>query len=128
MCVVKTVRAVSVLSVAMVVAASLAIAPAARAQTSVAANQDWRHGTTLAGFAGAASPFSGVDPAMGASVGWEVTPRFGVEGRGTWFPAADGVNAFAAAIGARVGFQTARPFLPFASAGVGLYRAMFEAP
>jgi hypothetical protein len=112
-------------SPAMVALACLVFPPAAWAQTAEA---DWDHGTTLAGFAGVASPFSGVDPALGLSLGWEVTPRFGVEGRGTWFPTSDGVSAFAASIGARVGIQSARPILPFVSGGVGLYRTTFETP
>ena len=82
----------------------------------------------LAGFVGAASPFSGSNSALGLSLGWEMTPRFGLEGRGTWLSTPAGVTAFAAAFGARMAFVSARPILPFVSAGIGFYRTTFEAP
>ena len=72
------------------------LAPGALAQTTSTA--DWRHGTTLGGFAGAASASSNTDAAAGLSLGWEVTPRFGVEGRGMWFRAGDNDDAFAATL------------------------------
>jgi outer membrane protein with beta-barrel domain len=124
---IKRARAVKVSSIAMAVAILLTVSSDARAQAS-GVNEDWRHGTTLAGFVGAAAPFSGVDPALGLSLGWEMTPWLGLEGRGTWFPAPDGVSAFAAAFGARMAFMSARPVLPYASAGVGFYRATFDTP
>jgi hypothetical protein len=101
------------------------LAPGALAQTTSAT--DWRHGTTLAGFAGAASASSDTDAAAGLSLGWEVTPRFGVEGRGIWFRAGANQDAFAAALAARVALKPGRPVVPFASAGVGLFHAGFEA-
>jgi Outer membrane protein beta-barrel domain len=114
--------------VVVIAAAVLVAASQASAQATRDTDEDWQHGTTLAGFVGAASPISGVDPAFGLSLGWEVTPRLGLEGRGTWFATPDGVTAFAAAFGARMAFESARPILPFVSAGVGFYRATFEAP
>jgi hypothetical protein len=120
-------RGVNVSIVAIVVAMLLPLASDARAQAGDV-NEDWRHGTTLAGFVGAGSPFAGVDPALGLSLGWEMKPWLGFEGRGTWFPAPDGVSAFAAAVSTRVAFDSARPVLPYASAGVGFYRATFDSP
>ena len=128
MCVIKRTPASKISRVVVIAAAVLIVASEAWAQATRAGDEDWQHGTTLAGFVGAASPFSGVDPALGLSLGWEVTPRLGVEGRGTWFATPDGVTAFAAAFGARMAFESARPILPFVSAGVGFYRATFEAP
>ena len=78
---IKRARAVRVSSVAMAVAIFLTSTSDVRAQANDV-NEDWRHGTTLAGFVGAASPFSGVDPAAGLSLGWEMKPWLGVEGRG----------------------------------------------
>ena len=121
-----TLRTVRTAGVAIVASALLIGSSDASAQTKGVTDEDWAHGTTLAGFVGAASPFSGVDPALGLSLGWEVTPRLGLEGRGTWFPAPEGASAFAAAFGARMSFESARPILPFASAGVGFYRATFD--
>jgi hypothetical protein len=37
------------------------------------------------------------------------------------------MGAFAAAFGAPMAFESARPIRPFASAGIGFYRATFEA-
>jgi hypothetical protein len=120
-------RTARVSSAAIVVAVLLALPWGVQAQASDV-NEEWRHGTTLAGFVGAASPFSGVDPALGLSLGWETTPWLGFEGRGTWFPAPDGVSAFAAAFSTRIAFDSARPVLPYASLGVGFYRATFDTP
>jgi opacity protein-like surface antigen len=118
-------RTARVSSAAIVVAVLLALPWDLRAQASVV-NEEWRHGTTLAGFVGAASPFSSVDPALGLSLGWETKPWLGFEGRGTWFPAPDGVSAFGVAFSTRIAFDSARPVLPYASAGVGFYRATFD--
>ena len=120
-------RTARVSSAAIVVAVLLALPRDVCAQASVV-NEEWRHGTTLAGFVGAAALFSGVDPALGLSLGWEMTPWFGLEGRGTWFPGPDGMSAFAASFGGRIAFESARPMLPFASAGIGFYRAVFDTP
>jgi len=109
-------------SVAAVAMAS--IAPEAWGQT-VAANE-WRHGTTLAGFVGAASPSSDTTAAAGAALGWEITPHFTLEGRGMWFDTGRGAEAFAAVLGSRVPLLPARPVVPFLSAGVGVYRATFD--
>jgi opacity protein-like surface antigen len=103
-----------------------AIAPVAQAQTT--STVEWRRGTTLSGFVGAASAATDTDAAAGLSVGWEVTPRFGVEGRGIWLRAGDTEDAFAATLAARVAIRPGHPIVPFASAGVGLYRASFDAP
>ena len=87
---------------------------------------DWHRGTTLAGFVGAASAASDTDAAAGASIGWEVTPRFGVEGRGFWMRAGVDQEAFSATVAGRAAIRTGRPFVPFAALGVGLYYASFD--
>lgn len=91
------------------------------------AASEWHRGTTLAGFVGAASPASGTDVAAGLALGWELTPHFTLEGRGMWFDAGPGADALAAVLGARIPLVAARPVVPFASAGVGVYRATFDA-
>ena len=110
----------------MVAAAMAGIAAQASAQT--AAKTDWHHGTTLAGFAGAASVESRTDFAAGGAVGWEFTPHLAIEGRGLWLAAGPGQDGFAALLGARMPILHSRPAVPFVSAGVGMYRAMFDAP
>jgi hypothetical protein len=95
----------------------------ARAQTVA----EWHRGTTLSGFIGGASPASGTDVAAGAALGWELTPHFTLEGRGMWLEGGPGADAFAAVLGGRFPLLHARPVVPFASAGVGIYIASFDA-
>jgi hypothetical protein len=44
-----------------------------------------------------------------------------------WLDAGSGADAFAALLGARFPLLATRPVVPFASAGVGVYRATFDA-
>lgn len=101
------------------------LASEARAQTTPAL--DWQHGTTLAGFVGAASAPSQTDAAVGLSLGWEITPRFGIEGRAIWIGAGDPADAFSATLATRVPLRPGRRLVPFAAAGLGLHRARFDA-
>jgi opacity protein-like surface antigen len=119
-----TIQRLACLCLNMVWMAVLMSATTAQAQTS--STIDWGQGTTLSGFAGAASVTGDTDAAAGVSLGWEITPRFGLEGRGVWLRAGDTEDAFAATLAARVAIRPARPFVPFASAGVGMYRASFD--
>ena len=94
----------------------------------VMADNEWRQGTTLSGFiGGATSPFTGAAPALGLTIGWDLTPRLGIDGRGLWIPSEHG-GAFAATLGGRLALQPARPFVPFVSAGAGFHRASFDRP
>jgi hypothetical protein len=84
---------------------------------------DWHRSTTLAGFVGAASASPETRVAAGAAVGWELTPHFTLEGRGTWLDAGSGADAFTA----RIPLLPARQVVPVLSGGVGVYRATFSA-
>lgn len=96
----------------------------ASAQTDAALM--WRHGTTLNLFAGTAATPNDWAPMGGGAFGWEITPRFAVEGSGAWFEWGHGAHAFAAALRAVAAVATARPVVPFLSGGVGLYRSSFR--
>jgi hypothetical protein len=87
---------------------------------------DWSHGTTLSGFAGGSADGTRSGPAFGGAVGWEVTPRFAIDGVGTWTEFDDGADAFAGTMRLRVRLAGHRSVDPFVHGGVGLYRAMFE--
>jgi hypothetical protein len=100
------------------------VAPNSWSQT--VATHDWRHGTTLAGFAGAATPSSDAGMAAGAALGWEMTPHFTLEGRGIWLDGGRRADAFAALLGARVPLLPARSVVPFLSGAVGMHRATFK--
>lgn len=91
--------------------ALLAAAPLAWAQAPAA--DDWRFGTTLAGFVGAATSSTGTGAAVGAALGWELAPHFTLEGRGIWLDAGRRADGFAALLGARVPRLPARPVVPF---------------
>ena len=88
---------------------------------------DWRHGTTLDAFAGAAMASSAdTRGALGGAVGWELNHRFSIEGAGTWLAARQADDAFAAELKALVNLTRPRRVVPFLGAGLGLYRASFD--
>jgi hypothetical protein len=100
------------------------VAPKAWSQTVVA--DEWRQGTTLAGFVGAASASADTEVAAGAALGWEITPHFTLEGRGIWFDAGHRADAFTALLGARVPLLPGHLLVPFLYGGAGVYRTTFE--
>jgi hypothetical protein len=83
----------------------------------------WRHGSTLSLFGGASGANSDFASMGGGALGWEITPRVAIEGSGSWYEWGHQTHAFAAALKTNVAVTTARPFVPFVAAGVGLYRA-----
>lgn len=88
---------------------------------------DWQHGTTLAGLVGVGGgpATTGTRLAAGAGVGWEISRRVGLEGRGIWFDTRGG-SAFAALLASRLSLPTPKGAVPYVTAGVGMYRAAFE--
>jgi hypothetical protein len=106
-----------------IMCASLMSSAAVSAQS---VQPDWSHGTTLSAFAGGSVDGTQDGPAFGGSVGWEITPRFAVDGLGTWTEFGGGADAFAGAIRLRVRVAGHRSVDPFVQGGVGMYRAMFE--
>ena len=110
------------------VAGLLVCAAAASAQTPITApvGNMWSHGTTLNVFGGAAATPGDTAGAAGGGFGWELTPRFALEGSGTWLGWGQGARAFTAAMSAQVAVVTPRPFVPFLAGGVGLYHASFD--
>ncbi len=108
--------------VALVMCAALLAAPA------LAQSPDqWQRGTTLALFAGGTVESSVAKPAAGASLGWEIARFLSIEGQGAWIRVANGGNAFAGQMRARVPLTSNPAVRPFVAGGVGLYRASFEA-
>jgi hypothetical protein len=80
----------------------------------------WQYGTTLTLNPGVASANSEAGATLGGAIGWEVTPRFGVEGLGTWLNRPESSEAFSAAIRARYALMP-RPSAPFVEGGFGMY-------
>ena len=87
---------------------------------------DWQPGTTLAGFIGASSTASDTAPAAGTALGWELTPHFTIEGRGTWLRNHQGLTDFSASINALIPLLRPRAVVPFALAGFGMYGATVD--
>ena len=84
-------------------------------------------GTTLNLFAGAGVDSSTAGALGGMSLGWEVTPKVAIEGSGYWLDRGTGATAFAAALKLQAGFAGLNTAVPFVEAGIGLYRASFDA-
>ena len=89
---------------------------------------EWSRGTTLSGFAGMATDGDHWGPVIGGVAGYEITPRFTIEGSGSWLEFGEGMNAFAGAIKLRARLSGRRTVDPFVLGGVGFYRASFDRP
>jgi hypothetical protein len=96
-----------------------------QAQTKLPAHM-WSHCTTLtmAGGASTASDHNG--GTFGAAIGWEMTPRLGLEGSGTWLAKPAGSNAFAGALSVRALLTKTHTLAPFVEGGFGLFAASFD--
>jgi hypothetical protein len=108
---------------AAVVSTLLLLTSAASAQPGAAR---WNVGTTVNVFGGAATDSTGTGVVGGGSLGWEVTPRIAVEGSGAWFRPGGDTRGFSAALKGQFGLPVRERVVPFAEAGIGLYRAVFE--
>ena len=86
----------------------------------------WSHGTTLNVFGGAAGTSGDRAAVAGGALGWEIRPWLALEGSGTWLDWGQGAHAFTPSMTAQVGLLTPRPFVPFLTAGMGLYHASFN--
>ena len=113
------------LRLVILVTAIAILAASAQAWGQPSGGTQWQRGTTLGGFAGAASA-DGTTPALGTALGWEVYRHLTIEGRGMWLTTDPGTD-FYVALNAIVPFWTVRNVEPFASAGVGMYRATVDA-
>lgn len=111
---------------ACAVAALLAFAPgAAFGQTEPAS--EWSRAGFLSVYGGGAGAASRHGFAAGAGLGWDVTRRLSLEGRGRWFDAPPEESAFAVDLVARYAWRQAYRTAPFVSGGVGMFRAVYEA-
>lgn len=87
---------------------------------------EWQPGTTLGGFVGASGTAADTAPAAGTAFGWELTPHFTIEGRGTWLRHNRGLTDFAASINALIPLLRPASVVPFALAGFGMYGATVD--
>lgn len=92
---------------------------------------DFSHGTTLAlsgGVAFTSSTTSTTGGLVGGDIGWEITPRIGIQGSGSWLDRGPGATAFAAALTGQFSIRRPHPLVPFVEGGFGMYRAAFDSP
>lgn len=106
--------------------AAVLVAAPLRAQPTTPTFHIWTHGTTLAVTGGAAVASSDAGAMAALTMGWEITPRMGIEGTGAWLDRHDGAEAFSAAIAFQTSLMRPRPAAPFVEGGFGLYRASFD--
>jgi hypothetical protein len=106
----------------------LAAAVPAVAQTTQGTTPptDFRHATTLSGFAGAAVDSNQAGTAFGGSIGWQLTPRVSLQSSGEWLDRGSGADAFAVAFKAQADLLPALRVRPFIEGGLGLYHASFD--
>ena len=101
------------------------LAPPAGAQTADASHQ-WARGTELAVSTGVASDDVHTGPMVAGSIGWSVTRRIAVEGRGAWYDRGANTHGFGVDLGASVSPLPWAQVAPYVGAGFGLYRASFD--
>jgi len=106
----------------------LAAATPAVAQTTqgTAEPTDFRHATTLSGFAGVAVDSDTTGSAFGGSIGWQLTPRVALQSSGEWLDRGAGADAFAVAFKAQADLFPTLRARPFVEGGLGLYHASFD--
>jgi hypothetical protein len=96
------------------------------AQSSEQVPHQWSHGTTLALSGGIGTASDGTGAVLGGTIGWEITPRIGVEGTATWLDRQTGSSAFAASLTAHALLAGWRRLSPFVEGGFGMYLAKFD--
>ncbi len=95
------------------------------AQSELPAHR-WSHCTTLSMSGGMAGASDQVGAAIGAAIGWEITPRMGLEFAGTWFDKQPGSTAYSAGLSLRAVLANSLSAAPFVEGGFGLYSASFN--
>ena len=105
--------------VALLAGAALGLSTGASAQEQAVSFQK---GTALSIFGGGASATGGTEGALGAAIGWELTPRFTVEGSGIWHVGTD-AGVFSAVMGPRINLRPRRSLVPYMSGGIGVHRS-----
>src|SRR6185436_18371113 len=100
-------------------------ASAASAQDQLPAHH-WSRGTTLAVTGGVATASDDTGGALGATIGWDITPQIGIEGTGMWIDREPGASAFSASLNVRAALTRTAPLSPFVEGGFGMYLAQFD--
>jgi len=112
-------------SMLLVGAILFSVTSSLEAQTKPPAHT-WSHCTTLTSAGGATTASDHNGAMLGAAIGWEITPRLGLEGSGMWFAKPAGSTAFAGALSARAVLAKTQTLAPFVEGGFGLFAASFD--
>jgi hypothetical protein len=86
----------------------------------------WSHCTTLTLSGGATTASDQNGGMLSGAIGWEMTPRLGLEGSGMWFARQTGSTAFAGALSVRALMTDSHTLAPFVEGGFGLFAASFD--
>lgn len=105
--------------------AMFAVAAPAAAQTPDP--HAWSRGTTLQITGGGATASPNTTGTFGTAIGWELTPRFEIEGAGAWLWQRHGTEGFAADMRMLVNLSGSRGVVPYVGGGAGLYRGTLDA-
>lgn len=99
---------------------------AATAQPAPSSSQ-WSRSSSINIFGGVATDGSRTGGNAGAAVGWDVTPRVGMEASASWLDRGARAEAFAADLSLLVDLASPRRAVPFVKAGGGVYRMWLDA-
>ena len=105
---------------------ALALAAAASAQ-DLSRTNGWSHATTLNVFTGVVSEPAAGSAMVGGSIGWQLTRTTALEGSGAWINGGQDNDRFAGALKLQATVGRVSGAVPFVEAGIGLYRASFNA-
>jgi opacity protein-like surface antigen len=83
--------------------------------------------TSLSFFGGVATSESDAGGLLGGTAGWQISPRFGLEGNAFWLDRPGNETGFSAAFNSHVNLLARRRAVPFLAAGIGVYRASLDA-
>lgn len=83
--------------------------------------------TSLSFFGGVATPESEAGGLLGGTAGWQISPRFALEGNAFWLDGPGSETGFSAAFNSHVNLLRRRTAVLFLAAGIGVYRASLDA-
>jgi hypothetical protein len=84
------------------------------------------HCTSLSLFGGVATPESASGALLGGTVGWQITPRVGLEGFAMWLDLPHSETGFSAAFSTHVDFRNGATVVPYLAGGMGIYHAAVD--
>lgn len=83
--------------------------------------------TSLSVFGGVATAESTAGGVLGGAAGWQISPRFALEGNAFWLDRPGSETGFSAALNSHVNLVRRQTAVPFLAAGIGVYRASLDA-